>query len=270
MEQKKRKPGSSLLVFLAGAVLLVGGTQFVAYTFPEAVIESMYGYYAFRAGVEEQSVEVDGYEIPYYRGGTGPTLVLVHGFGDSKISFLQTAQYLTDDYDVIMLDVPGFGRTELDPSRSYSIEAQAEMLHRFLQKLGVQTFFLGGNSMGGHISAAYTLKHPERVRKLLLLNAAGLRVDDPVPYKPNEKPLESVAEFDLYIEETFVNKPFIPQAFKLHFVSNSMERFDWLNHIRREIRQGGDYVLNQRADQIRTETLILWGDSDTVVSPAHA
>ena len=67
-----------------------------------------------------------------------------------------------------------------------------------------------------------------------------------------------------------MQKPYIPESFKLHFVSNSQKNFDWLNRIRSDIREGDDYILNDRAAMIETQTMILWGDSDTVVSPAHA
>ncbi|MCB1169383.1 MAG: alpha/beta hydrolase [Leptospiraceae bacterium] len=271
MNKKPGKGRKKRILMAAGLILLlVGGFQVLANTFPGIILQGMYHYYAFRAGVTSRTVSVDGYEIPYYRGGEGPTLVLVHGFGDSKISFLQTAAFLTDSYDVILLDVPGFGDTEHKESRSYDIHSQVITLDSFLKKIGAQEFYLAGNSMGGHISAAYALMHPDRVKKLALLNAAGLRVDDPVPYKPSEAPLRSVEDFDKYVGETFVREPFIPRAFKLHFVSNSIKNFHWLNRIRRDIRQGQDYILNDRAATIQTQTLILWGDSDTVVSPAHA
>ncbi|MCB1138484.1 MAG: alpha/beta hydrolase [Leptospiraceae bacterium] len=271
MNNNQGKGRKKSILIVAGLVLLlIGGFQVLANTFPEFILRGMYRYYAFRADLTSEVVSVDGYSIPYYRGGTGPTLVLIHGFGDSKISFLQTAAFLTDSYDVILIDVPGFGDTEHDANRSYDIRTQANSLHAFLQKVGAEEVFLAGNSMGGHIGAAYTLMHPNRVKKLVLMNAAGLRVDDPVPYKPSAAPLRTVEEFDNYVSETFVRQPFIPHAFKLHFVSNSIKNFDWLNGIRKDIRQGQDYILNQRAASIQTQTLILWGDSDTIVSPAHA
>ncbi|HBS05900.1 MAG TPA: hypothetical protein DEA96_13100 [Leptospiraceae bacterium] len=259
-----------LLIGVSGLIFLFVVVQLIAQFFPGFILQVMYRYYAFQANVEERSIEIDGYEIPYYRGGEGPPLILIHGFGDSKISFLQSAKHLTSDYDVIMLDVPGFGDTEQKDGRIYSIRNQAETLHAFLQKLELDSVFLAGNSMGGHISAAFTLMHPEQVRKLILINAAGLRVDDPVPYKPSEAPLRTVEDFDKSIGEMFKQKPWIPQAFKVHFVENSMRNFSWLNRMRRDIREGEDYILNQRAKDITTQTLILWGDSDTVVSPAHA
>ncbi|MBI40732.1 MAG: hypothetical protein CMF59_14130 [Leptospiraceae bacterium] len=259
-----------LIIAFATLVVLFSGVQIMAQFFPGVILQIMYRYYAFQANVAEKTVVIDGYEIPYYRGGEGPTLVLVHGFGDSKISFLQSAAHLTTEYDVIMLDVPGFGDTEQQDSRSYSIRHQAETLHKFLTKLELGPVFLAGNSMGGHISAALTLMHPDQIQKLILINAAGLRVDDPVPYKPSEAPLRTVEDFDQSIGEMFKRKPWIPEAFKVHFVANSIKNFEWLNRIRRDIREGEDYILNQKAREISTQTLILWGDSDTVVSPAHA
>ena len=264
---KKRR-----IVLIVGvlALLLFGAFQFFVHTFPGVILQGMYAYYAFKADVELKRVSVDGYEIPYYRGGQGPSLVLVHGFGDSKISFLQSAAELSRHYDVILPDVPGFGETQESPDRSYSIRSQAETLNQFFEKIGLKQFHLVGNSMGGHISAAYTLLFPQKVQTLVLIDAAGLRVDDPVPYKASQAPLRTVEDFDQYISETFARKPWIPQAFKLHFVANSIQNFDWFNRIRQDIREGQDYILNDRVASIQNQTLILWGDSDTVVSPANA
>lgn len=259
-----------LLIFAGILLALIGGAQLFIHFFPGIILSAMTRYYAFQANVEQRFVDIEGYRIPYYRGGEGPTLVLVHGFGDSKIRFLQTASFLTDSYDVILLDLPGFGDTEQIADRNYSIRRQAETLNKFLETIQTGPVYLAGNSMGGHIGAALTLMHPDQVRKLVLLNAAGLRVDDPVPYKPAEAPLRTVDDFDKSIGEMFKRKPYIPTAFKIHFVANSQKNFLWLNRIRQDIREGKDYILNDRAASILTQTLIIWGDSDTVVSPAHA
>ena len=102
---------------------------------PHVALTAIYKFYAFRAGVSEFSAELTTpenasdaarpYRLPYYKGGQGPVLVLLHGFGDSKISFLQTARYLTSQYTVILPAVPGFGETERDPALKYGAHDQA-------------------------------------------------------------------------------------------------------------------------------------------------
>ena len=121
--------------------------------------------------------------------------------------------------------------------------------------------------MGGHISTAYTLLHPQQVKSLLLLNAAGVTVTDGIPYQPAPKAVENTTELKKYMKSIFVNPPFMPGSVERLFVANSQKNFEWLNHLRKEIREGQDIILNDRVPQIQQQTLILWGDSDVVVVP---
>jgi len=87
----KRIGISTVLVFaIVGIALGV-----VYHVYPQVALKVINIAYEWRAGVEFRSMEIDGYEILYYEGGEGETLVLIHGFGDSMVSFLQTSAFLT-------------------------------------------------------------------------------------------------------------------------------------------------------------------------------
>lgn len=270
---------SKIRAIAAVIFTLVFGLLLVYRFVPGATLAAIYQIYALRSSVSEKIADIPAaadapaLTIPYYQGGEGPVLVLVHGFGDSKLSFVQSAQWLTPHYTVILPDVPGFGDTKQVPEETYGAHAQSERLHRFLTHIDALhdgPIFLGGNSMGGHISAAYALQHPENIAKLLLLDAAGLRVDDPVPYKASQAPLTTEEEFDAYLEGNFVKKPWVPGPFRKLFIEKSQANFEWLNKIRADIREDPDYILNNRITNLTMPILILWGDSDTTVTPAHA
>lgn len=250
---------------LTGLILILAGVYFF---YPKALLGLMYQVYEFRSGVSEKTADVEGYRTGYFEGGRGETLVLLHGFGDSRTAFLQSSKYLTDRYHVIMPDLPGFGDSPHDPERNYAIHSQVVFLHKFLEKIGVKEFYLGGNSMGGHISAAYTLQYPREVKALILVAAAGLRVHDPVPYNNVLEKIQTAADFEKMLDKTFVKKPFIPAPFRAYLMEKSGLDFDWQNHIRSQIRSGGDYILNGRAAGIRVPTLVLYGDHDQIVEPA--
>ena len=117
------------------------------------------------------------------------------GFGDSKGSFLQSSAFLTEKYRVILPEVPGFGETSKVPDRDHSNRTQVETFHKFFQKLGLKEFYLGGNSMGGHISTAYALRYPNEIKRLILLNAAGLSVPGEFSYSHSEESIETEADF---------------------------------------------------------------------------
>ena len=202
-------------------------------------------------------------------------MVMLHGFGDSKNSFVQSARWLAPEYRLILPEMRGFGDTPREESRSHSIRSQVERLDAFLSAPGVlenagSPVILVGNSMGGHISAAYALAHPGRVRALVLISPAGLRVDDPIPYRDLARAIETNADFDAYMGLLFHRTPWIPGPFRADFLAKAKADFPWLQRLRGEIRGGEDYILNDRIAAIHAPVLILWGEHDGVVHVAHA
>mgnify|MGYP000633635530 CR=1 FL=1 len=253
----------ALLVFLLP--LLVGAGAYFFY--PQSFLSLVRMRYEWNAGASAKVVEVDGYKIPYYEGGNakGPVFVLIHGFGDSKISFLQAAKWLVSEYRVILPEVPGFGETQRDPKRNYSIRSQVKMFDKFFNKLGLKRFHIGGNSMGGHISAAYALAHPKKVLSLHLLNAAGLKTRAKIPYKPAKKPIKTGKDFDEFMSKIFYKKPHVPRPFKSYFIARAAKNFHWNNRITKDIREGKDYILNKRIHKLTMPTQVIWGDTDKLV-----
>lgn len=252
----------------ATAVASVAAGLVIFTFFPEVILAVVRRQYERASGVTAKAAVVNGYTIPYYEGGKGEPLVLVHGFGDSKISFVQCAQWLTPHYRVILPEVPGFGETERDPALDYGTRAQAERLHAFVRQLGITKFHLGGNSMGGHITASYALHYPDDLLSIMLIDASGIRVPQDDPYVDVGGAISTVEEFDAYMDKLFVHKPEIPASFKRYFIKQSQKKGDWLKRVREDIRKGPDAVLNDRAAQIRVPTLVLWGDKDQLVPMA--
>jgi pimeloyl-ACP methyl ester carboxylesterase len=91
--------------------------------------------------------------INYFRGGEGPTLVLLHGIGHHWQGWRPVIDRLTNRFDVIAIDSPGFGRSEpLPGSRRPTISAYADAFAEFFSRLGVSRPHVAGNSMGGAIA----------------------------------------------------------------------------------------------------------------------
>jgi pimeloyl-ACP methyl ester carboxylesterase len=118
---------------------------------------------------------VDGMKIHYKRSGTGPTLVLLHGSASSLYGVEVVAQRLWGAFDVIRLDLPGFGVTGPRADRDYRVVTYAATLARFLDVIGVERCALVGNSLGGNIAWNLALDHPEHIQVtgLVLINATG-------------------------------------------------------------------------------------------------
>jgi pimeloyl-ACP methyl ester carboxylesterase len=255
-----------LIALLIVAAIASGAAAFVYFFLPKVLLDATRSQYERRAGLTEKKVAVDNYIVPYYDGGSGEPLVLIHGFGDTKISFVQAAEWLTPKYRVILPEVPGFGDSVRDTGRSYGIRDQVETIHAMLKSLGIQKCHIGGNSMGGHIAAAYALAFPNEVHSLILIDAAGVTVSESKPYENASAPVRSEADFDAYLDKVFVKKPMIPRPVKTYLIERTARDFEWHNRIRGDIRSGEDYILNNRISAIAAPTLILWGDKDQLVN----
>lgn len=116
---------------------------------------------------------VDGLNLHYKRSGTGPPIVLLHGSGSSLHGFDRVAALLSPSFDVIRVDLPGFGLTGPRPDRDYRVTTYVRTVAAFLDALAVRSASLVGNSFGGNIAWNLALDHPQRVDRLVLVNATG-------------------------------------------------------------------------------------------------
>src|SRR5262249_4812760 len=101
--------------------------------------------------------------------------VLVHGLGGRSEDWRNLAPYLVrSGFRLYMPDLPGYGRSDRPSDFSYSIADQANAVLGFMNTQGLMQVDLGGWSMGGWIAQYLAGNHPERVKKLMLFDSAGL------------------------------------------------------------------------------------------------
>ena len=118
-------------------------------------------------------VDLAGMSVHYRDEGSGPPFLLLHGTGASLHTWEGWVSALRRDFRIVRMDLPGFGLTGPNPSGDYTSAAYVEFLESFAARLGLDRFDLGGNSLGGFLAWRYAFEHPERVRKLILVDAAG-------------------------------------------------------------------------------------------------
>jgi pimeloyl-ACP methyl ester carboxylesterase len=116
-----------------------------------------------------------GVRIHYTDEGrrTGRTLILVHGFGASVHAWRPWIDRLAQDFRIVAIDLPGHGLTQTPPGYRATLEANADLVETLARHLGIDRFVLAGHSMGGAVSLAYALEHPERLQGLVLVASAG-------------------------------------------------------------------------------------------------
>jgi pimeloyl-ACP methyl ester carboxylesterase len=100
--------------------------------------------------------------------GTGPPLLMLHGLGGTKISFLPTVAALASDYRTIAMDAPGFGDSD-KPIGSYDAAFMARWAIALLDKLGIERADVLGHSMGGRVALELGMRHPDRINSLMLM-----------------------------------------------------------------------------------------------------
>jgi len=131
--------------------------------------------------------------VHYERAGSGPPLLLLHGIGSSSRSFCHQLDDLSDAFDVIAWDAPGYGRSE-DPPAPFTLEDLADRAVLLLDELEIERAHVLGVSMGGVIAQLVYHRHPSRVRSLLLAdtNAGGGALPEPARSERVRQRLEAL------------------------------------------------------------------------------
>ena len=224
-------------------------------------------------------INIDGMQVHYQRLGKGHPLVLVHGFSGHTYNWRAWMEHLANDFDLIVMDLPGFGLTGPHPKADYSSEMSIQFLDDFLTKIGIDTFHLAGNSMGGGISWTYTLAHPERVKKLVLIDAGGY----PKKSKKNIAGFK-ILKYPIFhpLITTITPRSIIKQSLSGTYVDQSFVTEKEVDLYMDMIRRAGNrQVLIDRMKNLRTDksaliksidkpTLVMWGDKDIIIPVENA
>ena len=109
-------------------------------------------------------------EIALLQAGSGDPVLLLHGLGATKASFLPTVAALAGDFRVYAIDLPGFGDSAMPVGAPYDPQFFARSAVAALDALGIERAHVVGNSMGGRVALELGFEHPERTGRLALLS----------------------------------------------------------------------------------------------------
>lgn len=216
--------------------------------------------------------------IHYRDEGEGEPLVLLHGSFASLHTFDAWVERLSKHYRVLRFDMPGFGLSDLEESAQLTIPTYVHYLRRFLNLMGIDRCFLAGSSLGGWIAWEFAVADPQRVRKLVLMDAAGyLSLDNvPLPFQMARAPFISgmmkysiqrplVERFvsQVYSDQRKITPELIDRYYELFAKRGNPEAF--LSFAKGRFRDNTPHLRN-----LQVPTLIIWGEDDRWLSVQNA
>jgi abhydrolase domain-containing protein 6 len=227
------------------------------------------------AGLERRSIDVGRDHIAYLAGGAGEALLLIHGFSADSGNWVRVARYLTPHFYVVAPDLPGFGESTRDETANYSVPAQVERVHAFAEALGLGTFNVGGNSMGGTITGVLAARHPAEVRSLWLLDpgsvASAKQSELEARLARGENPflVEDADGFERLLDFVFVKRPYIPRPIEGYLAAQAVEHRSFNEKVGRDL-VAKPIALEKEVKGLEVPTLIVWGDRDRLVDVSGA
>jgi pimeloyl-ACP methyl ester carboxylesterase len=214
----------------------------------------------------DKTITVFGQSIHYFDMGSGPVVVLLHGLGSRKEDWLPVFEPMAQKYRLLVPDQIGFGRSD-KPLLDYSVQTYVDFLNEFLRQLKVEKASLVGESLGGWIAALYVAEmssgaHLMTVERLVLVDAAGLKQDTPIPdLNPSSLAAMRGLMEAVFYDTSWLNEDALRKIFtdKLA-VKDSYTVRSFLGNPAREKER-----LDDRLGNIKVPTLVVWGKQDKLL-----
>lgn len=230
-------------------------------------------------------IQVDDAKLHVRQRGAGPAIFLLHGSFASLHTWNGWENELEKNFHTISVDFPGHGLTGPTASAKYSTDDYAQLIFQLADELKIDTFYVAGNSMGGQVAWKMALHHPQRVKKLILVDAAGYSKVNPIGSNHQNRPFiftllqnDVAAKFLVKITPRFLFSWNLKQVYgnPQEVRETDVDRFYVLM-----MRAGNREATVQRLRQpgkdlqdsirfITTPTLILWGEKDRWIPVANA
>lgn len=235
---------------------------------------------AVAATMEEGYVAVGGQRLYYVAAGGEATglkgsdlpVVLVHGLGGSTLLWQPNITALATRHRVIAFDLPGHGLSD-KPAAEYDVTFFTAALKGFLDAMKLERVALVGHSLGGHICLRLALAQPERVARLVLVDAGGLgREIDTAFLQPLLQGLRreavEVMLRGLFHNPDFVTQPMVDATYEALAQPGAWEALVTATGA----ASAGDAqteVLTERLEALELPVLLVWGAEDAVIPVAH-
>lgn len=214
----------------------------------------------------DNTITIFGQTIHYFDMGSGPVVVLLHGLGSRKDDWLPVLEPMAQKYRLLVPDQIGFGKSD-KPLLDYSIQTYVDFLNEFLRQMKVEKASLVGESLGGWIAGLYVAEmgggaHLIPVEKLVLIDAAGLKQEKPIPdLNPS-----SLAAMRGLMEAVFYDTSWLSEDALRKVFTDKLTTKD--SYTVRSILSNPALAterLDERLGSIKVPTLVTWGKQDKLL-----
>lgn len=252
---------------LVSVLLLWGGLMAWAYWPGQAEVPV-----ASLATAEDRFITVDDVRLRYREWGEAtadrPSLLLIHGFGNSLQSFRELAPRLADCCHVIAIDMPGYGLSDKPVNFDYHNGPQAKVLIAAAKEIGLQRVIYVGHSLGGAVALQAAVLDPN-ARGLVLLNPGIIRTGVPKIVQITLPPLPRMsakmfASRDFrgnFLKQSYADPSIVTEKVidEVMLGARAEGYMAGMTSLMKQYREGEEIAL---APQVKVPTLIPWGDRD--------
>ena len=191
--------------------------------------------------------------------GEGEPIVLLHGLFGALSNFTDLIEYFRQHYKVVVPMLPLF---ELDLLHT-TVGGLEKFVHRFIEFKNYRNLHLLGNSLGGHVALVHVLKHPERIRSIILTGSSGLfesGMGDTYPKRGDYEYIRKKTALTFYDPAT-ASKELVDEVYEI--VNNRLKALKIIALAKSAIRNN----LGEELNQIQQPTLLIWGNNDSITPP---
>jgi pimeloyl-ACP methyl ester carboxylesterase len=195
----------------------------------------------------------------YLEIGEGETLMLLHGLFGALSNFSGLIEKFRHTHKVVVPIMPLFDMDLLHTS----VTGLAKYVEQFIEARGYQNIHLLGNSLGGHVGLVYILKHPEKIKSLILTGSSGLyenAMGDTYPKRGDYEYIKNKTAQTFY-DPSVATKELVDEVFEI--TRNRLKVIKVLALAKSAIRNN----LGAELNEIKQPTLLIWGKNDSVTPP---
>jgi 2-hydroxy-6-oxonona-2,4-dienedioate hydrolase len=198
-------------------------------------------------------------KFKFIEEGEGEPLILLHGLFGALSNFKDLVDFFSKRYKVVVPILPLF---ELDILHT-SVGGLEKFVFRFIEAKNYKNIHLLGNSLGGHVGLLHVLRHPERIKSLILTGSSGLfenGMGDTYPKRGDYEYIKKKTQLTFYSPET-ASKELVDEVYEI--VNSRIKVIKIIALAKSAIRTN----LGEELNQITKPTLLVWGNNDTITPP---